>query len=301
MKLFRARFGIRASIGLVGLCALVFWAMRVSRDSRPAYLYSGWLIDGDDARRDHAAQELGTLDVEPEVTVPALIKAMRTDRSARVRRRSARSLADVLGRRHDGPTIEAATGPLVESLADPDPTVRTSAADTLGRIAPGPSEVLPALLRASGDEDEWVRGAAISAIGSIQNRAGIDQPEARRAIVEAIHDPSLHVRELGIYASWAVAAKSTGFSVALLKDDDVRARRAAMTTLARMSTLAGKVVLELTDALADPDDVVRAGAAKVLGGVRPLPEPAVLALRRARGDRVDAVREAARRALFEEP
>jgi hypothetical protein len=35
MQMFRKRFGTRAVIVFVGLCALLLWAMRISLDSRP--------------------------------------------------------------------------------------------------------------------------------------------------------------------------------------------------------------------------------------------------------------------------
>ena len=299
--MFRTRIGIRALLGLVGLCALVFWAMKVSRDSRPAHLYSKWLIDGDDSRRVQAAQELGSLDAESEVAAPVLLRALKTDRSAPVRKRSIVSLVDVVNKLRDGPTTEAAAASLVEALGDEDADVRRAAADALGRIGPEPKAIMPALLRASADGSEWVRGAAVFAIGVIERKAKIDEPEARGAIIQAMIDPSLHVREAGLYAFWAVADNSTAFSVALLKDDDPRARLAAMAALARESRLASRIVLELTEALADPDPAIRAGAAKVLGNVRPLPGPAVIALGQALGDPDEAVREAAARALANGP
>ena len=301
MKLFRTRIGVRALLGLVALCALLFWGMKVSRESRPAHLYSKWLIDGDDSRRVQAAQEMGSLDAESEVAVPVLIRAMQFDRSASVRKRSILSLADVTLERRDGPTTEAAAASLVEALADKDSEVRRAAADALGRIGPAPQSVLPALLRISGDESEWVRGASVSAIGWIEMKAEIDEAEPRRAIAKAMIDPSLHVRELGLYAFWAVAENSTAFSVALLKDGDPRTRLAAMAALARSSPLAAKVVPELMEALADPDPAIRAGAARVLGSVWPLPGPAVTALEQALGDPDGAVREAAARALANGP
>ena len=49
----------QGSCRAVGLCALLSWAMRFSRDSRPSYLYADWLSHGDGSRRLQAAEELG--------------------------------------------------------------------------------------------------------------------------------------------------------------------------------------------------------------------------------------------------
>ena len=150
MKLFPTRVGVRALLGLVALCSLLFWAMKVSRDSRPARLYSGWLGDGDDSLRSHAAQELGSVGEEPEVAVPALIRAMLNDGVASVRKWSAVSLGDVVRRPKNGSMIEIASRSFVKALGDEDASVRKAAADALGLIGPAPRSVLPALLRISG-------------------------------------------------------------------------------------------------------------------------------------------------------
>src|SRR5262249_7467094 len=99
MKMFRTQFGIRAVVAFVGLCALLFWAMRLARDSRPSHLYAGWLSDGDDSRRLFAAEELGRLGAEGAVAVPALTRALLTDSAAPIRKQSAVSLARVASKR----------------------------------------------------------------------------------------------------------------------------------------------------------------------------------------------------------
>src|SRR5262249_39612243 len=89
MKMFRIQIGLRGVVALIGLCALVFWAMRFSRDSRPSHLYAAWLSDRDDSRHLLAADELGRLEAERAVAVPALTRALLTDGSAPVRKGSA--------------------------------------------------------------------------------------------------------------------------------------------------------------------------------------------------------------------
>jgi HEAT repeat protein len=299
MKMLRTRIGIKALVALVGLFALLLWALKVSRESQPSYLYAAWLGDGDESRRSLAAQELGGSGVESALAIPALTRALQSDSAAPVRKRSAVSLARVVVKLTDAPTTAAAASALVEALRDRDPAVRAAAADGLGRIGPEPEAVIPALLRAAGDENEGVRGAAVTALGLIQKKAGIDSMDVRRAIASAMKDPSFHVREMGIYAFWSSAEKSPAFSIALLQDGDVRTRRSALAALGRHSGLAGAVVPELTSSLADEDAIVRAGAARVLGGIFPPPRPAIPALTRALGDEDRVVREAASNTLFQ--
>jgi HEAT repeat protein len=167
----------------------------------------------------------------------------------------------------------------------------------LGRIGPEPDAVVAALLQAAGDADEWVRGAAVAALGLVQKKAGVDRMDVRPTIVAAMSDASLHVRELGIYAFWATAEKSPELSIALLQDGDVRTRRSAVTALARSSQLAAEVIPELTAALTDQDAEVCAGAARALGNIWPLPRAAFPALTRTLCHQDGTVREAAAAAL----
>jgi HEAT repeat protein len=297
MTLYRKKFGVAALMAFVGACALLAWAVRVSRDSDAANLYAGWLSDGDDARRIQAAVELGRLDAGSTVALNSLARALRVDHAVAVRKQSASSLARVVGQLDDRPTTVTAAGVLVEALQDQAPAVRAAAADALGQISPEPEAVVPALVRAGGDGDEWVRGAAVAALGLVQKKAGVDRMDVRPTLIAAMSDASFHVRELGIYAFWATAEKSLDLSIALLRDGDVGTRRSAVTALARCSPLASEVVPQLTEALTDEDARVRRGAAKALGNIWPPPRAAVPPLMRALRDQDGGVREAAAEAL----
>jgi hypothetical protein len=273
-KKFRMRFGVRALITLVAVCASLFWALRFSRDSQPPYLYSAWLSEGDESHRVMAAQQLGGMHEETSLVVASLIRALLTDRTVAVRKQSAQSLGHIVSKQDDGPTTAAAARALVLALRDQDPAVRAEVADALGQIGPDPDVAVPALLPAADDDDEWVRGAAVLALGLIQKKAQVDRTDVRPAIVAAMIHPSLHVRELGLYAFWATAEASPGFSRALLMNNDMRVRRAAIHALARSGPLAEKVSWELTARLTDADEEVRAGATRALEnmGIAPTPE-----------------------------
>ncbi len=278
-------------------CALLAFAVRVSRDSQAPDLYAEWLSRGDVARRIQAAVELGGLEAESSVALSALVCALYFDSADPVRKQSAVSLARVGAKLNDGFSTVIAVRALIDALKDKAPAVRAAAADGLGRIGPEPDASVPDLLLAAADEDEWVRGAAVAALGLIQKKAGVDRTEVRPAIVAAMNDASLHVREMGIYAFWATAENSPELSIALLEDGDVNTRRSAVTALARSSPLAGKVVTELTAALTDKDAAVRAGAARALGNLWPPPVSAVAPLARMIHDQDEMVREAAADAL----
>jgi HEAT repeat protein len=260
---FRIRFGVQALIVAVAVCALIFWAMRVSQDSRPAYLYAAWLGQGDTARRVHAAQELGHVEEAEPLVLAGLLSALQIDPDHEVRKQSARSLARIVCKQDLGHVNLAVRG-LVQALTDKDPAVRRAAADALGQIAPDPELAVKPLLIAAGDGDEWVRGSALTALGLIQKKARVDNDDVRLAIIAAAKDPSVHVREMGVYAFWATAESSPQFSRDLLNDDDVVVRRIAVNALARSGPLAEKVRPELAACLNDPDADVRAGAARAL-------------------------------------
>src|SRR5439155_11927485 len=130
-----------------------------SRDSRPAYLYADWLADGDEGRRLHAAKELGSLGADAAVAVPVLTGTLLTDSAAHIRKQAAVSLTGVVRRLNDGPTTAAVAVAFVGALTDKDPAVREAVAKGLGQIRPDPQAVVLALLDASRDANEWVRGA----------------------------------------------------------------------------------------------------------------------------------------------
>ena len=240
------------------------WAWRFSRDSQPAYLYAGWLGEGDESRRILAAQELGGETENGPLAIANLVHALVTDKAVAVRKASAQSLGHVASKGQDNVTIETAVRGLFKALSDTDPAVRAAAADALGQIAPEPNVAVPALLLAANDRDEWVRGAAIAAIGLIQGKAKVDRKDVRLAIAAAMTDSSLHVRELGTYAFWATAENSPDLSRDFLRDNNTRVRLAAVRGVARSVPLAENVTLELNESLHDPDAAVRAAAEHAL-------------------------------------
>lgn len=86
----------------------------------------------------------------------------------------------------DGPTIDDAVGPLLETLREaPDPAVRAFSALTLARC--GRPAVVPALIAALADPDKVVRAAAARALSGLGSAAV-------PALIAALDDPSWVVR-----------------------------------------------------------------------------------------------------------
>ena len=69
-----------------------------------------------------------------------------------------------------------AVGPLIASLSATDRNQREGAAIALGRL--GAAEAVPALVTASGDEQEWVRKAAAEALVRIDPDGSLRAPRA---------------------------------------------------------------------------------------------------------------------------
>jgi HEAT repeat protein len=129
---------------------------------------------------------------------------------------------------------------LLEALKDEDDFVRRSAAAALGRlgeIAAQRADVIPALLGALRDEDPWVRASAAEALGRL-GEAATQHPGVIPALLEA------------------------------LKDEDDFLRWSAAAALGRLGEIAAQhpeVIPALLEALRDEHDFVRWNAAEALG------------------------------------
>jgi HEAT repeat protein len=88
--------------------------------------------------------------------------------------------ADALARIGD-----SAVPALIESLADPNPTVRAQAARALARMGPKGHAAVPALILALEDETAAVRVNAARALGQI----GPEAQEAVPVLIRALRDP----------------------------------------------------------------------------------------------------------------
>jgi HEAT repeat protein len=163
-----------------------------------------------------------------------------------------------------GPDAQAAVPPLIEALADPDPTLRRMAAHTLAEIGPTAHAAIPALVARLSDPDPSVGSSAAGALGTL---GAVAVP----ALVEALDDRDTAVRQL------------------------------AIAGLGQAGPAAATALPDLLLALADPDEEIRVPAAHALAQVArgPEVEPAIAALTAALKDSEPMVRQAAQIAITE--
>jgi HEAT repeat protein len=99
------------------------------------------LQDGDNDARRAAAKALGEGGVESKSAVPALIRALRSDKDLFVRRFSAQALGDI------GPDAKSAIPALTVALNDSKPEVQIAAAGALGKMGPSGVQALIGILK----------------------------------------------------------------------------------------------------------------------------------------------------------
>lgn len=229
-----------------------------------------------------AAVRMAVLDVEEEAADPAgpglAREVLRRDSAPDVRRAALRLLA--------GTDEVERMDALREALADPDPSVRAAALETLDTSPPS-AAFLPLLLAALRDHDEQVwRTAAARLAGTADPELGAvwdavrDLPGERRdAVVGALDEESPN--------------RLAALAMESLRSEDSEERAMAVTLAARAGT--PESAAAVLEALGDPHPAVRRSAA---AGVAALRDPsAVRALVRTLTDPKAEVRVEAVRAL----
>ena len=146
-----------------------------------------------------------------------------------------------------GPAAKSIMPKLVKLLKHEDSEVSKGAGIALGRIG---KPALPALSRALGDRDKWVRLAAARGFAKMGSAAKPAVPLLLRA----------------------------------LQDKWEYVRSAAATTLGQLPSAARKTVPHLIRALNDSDSSVRQDAVGALGALGPAARRAVPALKKLAGD-----------------
>jgi HEAT repeat protein len=328
MKPPRLRLRLRHLLALVAASAGFFAVMQYRQGVYdPASAQARRLRSLDPAARLGAADALGRMGPDALSAIPSLLGAL-NDGDARVRRRVALALTEVLRRANDEAQVEDVRGALTAALGDPDPGARHAAAVALGEFRPDPKVAIPALIEAAGDDDPQIRGRAVGELG------GFDDGAARAVIAAATRDREAGVRLQAVSSlSWHhVPARLPAIRAALsprLKDENEFVRAYAVRTLGgldlttsidapeliealadpspwvrtaavtALSYHAGSraILPALVGALADPDPQVRGMAAQRLGRIGLDAEPALPALRPLRDDKDDAVRPKADEAI----
>lgn len=154
---------------------------------------------------------------------------------------------------------------LVVLAADPDANLRRAACDGLGRLGAG--DVFEPLARARTDDDEFVRCAALDGLGRI------DDARAVPLIVESLADPTPRVRVSAVYAlgpenpRWAPKDRPAVREalVRALGDEDMEVRQASLRALGRLRD--PEALDALIAAVGDPEGSVREELARALASL----------------------------------
>lgn len=156
--------------------ALTLFTMRAqAADAVPALCQ---VLESDpySAARAMAASALGKIARKTDLSVPALVKALR-DKDRGVKRNAGDALAEL------GPAAKGAVGDLSKMLKDKDVSLRKTAAAALGRMGKTAKDAVPALCECLTTDSDWlVRLNAAEALGFIGDK------RAEAALKKALKD-----------------------------------------------------------------------------------------------------------------
>jgi len=226
------------------------------------------------------------------------------DPDAEVRAAAAWSIGAATGGREPA-GAEAALPRLAEALRDEQEAVRAAAARALGALGPKANATTPALLAALDDPRADVRAAAALALARMELSAG-----AVPSLVRCLGSGDAYVRGFAAWSLGNLGPAAQGAVPALVEaleaDDTANVVAAALARIGpaaaqavpgRIGPMAEAAVPDLRAALRDPNEAVRAHAARALGRIGAAAGPAAADLQRATGDSDAGVRAEARQAL----
>ncbi|MCS7046356.1 MAG: HEAT repeat domain-containing protein [Gemmataceae bacterium] len=207
----------------------------------------GWLAElakGDDKARRNAAFALGKMGFAAADAVPALLRALTTDSSVKVRDAAAFALGEIVRN--------------AKQMAAADPKYDAYLAKALDK------ELVRHLTRALKDEAWQVRRSAAFALGCLEK----DGLAGREALEEALSDPAPQVRQ---NAAWALGRSSVDAVAKLrgaLADADPYVKRDAVQSLDLLTyeepTALRPALPDLLRLCSDTDSEVRRASVKVL-------------------------------------
>jgi HEAT repeat protein len=203
-----------------------------------------------------AAFEAGPLAVWPKPVPAELVDGLLTavdDENSKVRAQAIYALGAIAR----SPLSEAATDRLIKALDHYDPTIRTGAARTIGRLQV--KSAGDALLKAVNDSNAAVRYASIRALGEIREERAI------QAITEQLNYYGKGEGAAAAMAALAQIAHPTSLDVfkARLTDKDPYVRRASVEGLARVGDAAA-IEPFVTSSNMDDAEMVRAAMSYAL-------------------------------------
>lgn len=186
----------------------------------------------------------------------------------------------------------------VRALADPNVSVRSVAARSLGELGPAAEDSLPALTTALDDENTAVRIEAIHAIAKVGPDAGAAVPaltkisrtdendlvrkQAQDALAriragdDSNAQPTIYITTATLailvlggiaWARWKLGPTAVPSLIEDLKDDDGAVRRRAIRILGMIGSPAKAAVPALIQALKERDPSIRRAAERALGRI----------------------------------
>ena len=216
----------------------------------------------------------GLAQIGSDVVVTHLLAAL-GDSSPQVRKWATWALGEI-------GSEQAVTG-LLDALNHEDAQVRWRAATALGRIA-NPVAIDPLLQVLREDEDHYVRGRAIWALGQLRSDAALED------LKRALYDPDFYIHTKAVYALGNLASEDA-VSILLegLYHPVLEVRAASVSVLGEIGT--ETAIAGILQSLSDGDVFVRTRVVEALGNIG---TPTVIAgIRQALNDEDAYVRDRA--------
>ena len=210
------------------------------------------------------------------------------------RRSAARKLAAVAN-----PSSSVVVEPVLKACMDEDPVVRRLAITALARTGAKPDSAIPVLAEAQLDEDRSVRSSAVDALGVMAPHAkeavtsvlkqalvsnytdarqaaavvllrlGLEERESLRTLLELLENDNPEVRHSAAYALGELGpiAKESAAALAkrLLSDENILVRASAAASLGYIRNVPVGAPA-LAQGLTDGSPLVRTQAAQAIGG-----------------------------------
>lgn len=231
--------------------------VQVIGEIRPAGaigLLHNFINDPSDYVRSKTAEALGKLNT---AEANHRLKSMINDRSADVRAKAAEKLLAT--------DEDIALEILLKDFNTPDDGLKSSIMLTLGDVKDetARSKIIALLRDQMADSSEWIRIAAIGALGSLRDTTSIDLYTA------ALDDRSSSVREIAVGVLATLKGKAMlDDLMKFLKDDEYSMRSVAIAGLGKIedeALVSSKIIPALYDRLRNDDDMmVRVRAAYTL-------------------------------------
>jgi HEAT repeat protein len=223
------------------------------------------------------ARALGDPDVPRRLAAIGVAEELAECRSLCAAKGAAnRAVADLLD-----PLLAALAAPLADVLGDADVRVRRAALELVETLGPVAQSAVPAVLKASTDNDPFIRWAAARTLGRL---APAQAATAVPRLTALLDDAELTVRQAaaGALGRFGPAARPAAATLArLTKAKEPELRAAAVAALVRIGP-APSIRPAIAAAQQDPDEAVRRAVAEALEQIEPRPDnpPGVLKFHR---------------------